>query len=59
MLEVKYDLQQSVMSVMQNIEKRYGSDLSYMRLVLKDNKGSTIANLDEPERTLGKLVEMM
>jgi len=48
MLEVKFDLQQSVLSVMQNIEKRYGSDLSYMRLVLKDNKGSTVVNMDDP-----------
>lgn len=53
MLEVKFDLQQTIHSVMQNVEKRYGSDITFMRLVLKDNKGSTIANLDDPQRTLG------
>jgi tubulin-folding cofactor B len=49
---VRYDLHQSILSIKENIEKRYGSDVKFMRLVLKDDKGKVISNIEEDNRTL-------
>jgi tubulin-folding cofactor B len=52
-LEAKYDLNQTIRSVKENIEKRYGTDIHFMKLVLRDSKGNTIAPLNDDNRTLG------
>ncbi len=50
--EVRYDVHQTVLSVKENIEKRYGSDVKFMKLVLKDEKGTVITSMEEENRTL-------
>lgn len=50
--EVRYDLQQTILSIKENIEKRYGSDVKFMRLVLKNDKGVVITSMEEDNRTL-------
>jgi tubulin-folding cofactor B len=45
-------LHQSILFIKENIEKRYGSDVKFMRLILKDEKGKVISNMDEDNRTL-------
>lgn len=52
-IEAKYDLGQTVMSVKENIECRFGSLVSSTQLALKDIKGQLIANLSEDMRQLG------
>jgi tubulin-folding cofactor B len=49
---MRYDLHQSILSVKENIERRYGSDVKFMQLILKDEKGMLISNLEEDHRTL-------
>lgn len=44
--EVRYDPQQTVLSVKENIEKRYGSELKFMKLILKDEKGNVLVSMD-------------
>jgi hypothetical protein len=53
-LEAYYDLGQTVLSVKENIEKRYGSLASMMKLTLKDAQGMIICNLDDESKTLGE-----
>ena len=50
--EVRYDPYQSILSIKENIEKRYGSDVKFMRLILKDDKGKVVSNMEEDNRTL-------
>lgn len=50
--EVRYDPYQSILSIKENIEKRYGSDVKFMKLLLKDNKGKVISSMEEDNRTL-------
>ena len=51
-LEAYYDINQTILSVKENIEKRYGSLASMMKLVLKDDKGMVITNMDDESKTL-------
>lgn len=52
-LEAKYDLNQTILAVKQNVEKRYGTDINFMKLVLKDKNNGFVADLDNPSATLG------
>lgn len=44
-LEARYDTNQTILAVKENIEARYGSVVPYMRLQLKDVKNKLIAEL--------------
>lgn len=44
-IEARYDLNQIILSVKENIELRFGSEVGYLRLQLKDVKGVLIADL--------------
>ncbi len=52
-IEARYDLNQTILAVKQNIQARYGSVLSFIRLQLKDTKNNLIAELEEDFKTLG------
>lgn len=52
-IEARFDLHQTVLAVKENIEARYGSLVSFMKLQLKDVKNNLIANLEEDNKTLG------
>jgi tubulin-folding cofactor B len=52
-LEARFDLNQTVLAVKENIEARYGSVVPYMKLQLKDSKNNLIADLQEDGLTLG------
>ena len=51
-LEANYDLYQSVLSLKENVEKRYGSIASMMKLVLKDDQGKLVASMDDDSKNL-------
>lgn len=53
-IEARFDLNQTVLAVKENIEGRYGSVVSFMRLQLKDAKNNLIAELDQDFKTLGQ-----
>ena len=42
-LEARYDLNQTILAVKENIEMRYGSLVPFIRLQLKDTKNNLIA----------------
>ncbi len=52
-IEARFDLTQTVLSVKENVEMRFGSVAAFTRLQLKDAKGAVIADLAEDMRTLG------
>lgn len=52
-LEAYYDLGQTILSVKENVEKRYGSLASMMKLSLKDDKGFPVCNMEDESKTLG------
>jgi hypothetical protein len=52
-LEARYDLNQTILAVKENIETRYGSIVPFIRLQLKDVKGNLVAEMDDDLRTLG------
>lgn len=52
-IEARFDLNQTVLSVKENVEMRFGSVAAYTRLQLKDPKGAVLADLAEDMRTLG------
>jgi tubulin-specific chaperone B len=52
-IEARFDLTQTVLSVKENVEMRFGSVAAFTRLQLKDTKGAVIADLAEDMRTLG------
>jgi hypothetical protein len=52
-LEARYDLNQTILSVKENIEARYGSVVPLTKLQLKDYKGNLIAEMNDDMRTLG------
>jgi hypothetical protein len=52
-IEARYDLNQTILAIKENIEARYGSLVPYMRLQLKDQKGNLVADLDDDQRPLG------
>ena len=52
-LEARYDLNQTILAIKENIENRYGSLVPFIRLQLKDVKGKLIAEMNEDHRTLG------
>jgi tubulin-specific chaperone B len=52
-IEARYDLNQTVLSVKENIEMRFGSVAAYTRLQLKDPKGVLLAEMNDDMRTLG------
>ncbi|XP_031472880.1 tubulin-folding cofactor B [Nymphaea colorata] len=52
-IEARYDLNQTVLSVKENIEMRFGSVAAYTKLQLKDPKGALIAEMNDDMRTLG------
>lgn len=52
-LEARYDLNQTILSVKENIEARYGSVVALTKLQLKDYKGNLIAEMNDDMRTLG------
>ena len=51
-IEARYDLNQNVLSVKENIEQRFGSNVPYVHLQLKDTKGNLIASLNDDMKTL-------
>ena len=46
-IEAYYDLGQTILSVKENIEKRYGSLASMMKLTLKDAQGMIVCNMED------------
>jgi tubulin-specific chaperone B len=52
-IEARFDFNQTILSVKENIESRFGSVVSYTQLQLKDPKGNLVANLSEDMNTLG------
>jgi hypothetical protein len=52
-LEARYDLNQTILAVKENIEARYGSLVPFVKLQLKDVKGNLIAEMNDDMRTLG------
>ena len=52
-LEARFDLNQSILAVKENVEARYGSLVPYMKLQLKDAKNKHLADLDQDHLTLG------
>lgn len=52
-IEARYDLNQTILAVKENIETRYGSLVPFIRLQLKDVKGNLIAEMNDDLRTLG------
>ena len=52
-LEARYDLNQNILAVKENIETRYGSLVPFIRLQLKDVKGNLVAEMNDDLRTLG------
>lgn len=52
-IEARYDLHQTILAMKENIEMRYGSVVSYVRLQLKDIKGNLLADLDDDMKPLG------
>lgn len=52
-IEARFDLNQTVLAVKENIEGRYGSLIPYMKLQLKDCKNVLVADLNEDFKTLG------
>lgn len=53
-IQARFDLNQTILAVKQNIQARYGSVVSFMRLQLKDAKNNLIAELDQDFKTLGQ-----
>lgn len=52
MLEIRFDLLQSVLSLKENIAKRYGTAVENMELIVQDQQGNNKGNLDEDNATL-------
>jgi len=52
-IEARYDLNQTILAVKENIEMRYGSLVPFIRLQLKDTKGNLIAEMNDDLKTLG------
>ena len=52
-LEARFDLNQTVLAVKENVEARYGSIVPYMKLQLKNEKNELVAELDQDHLTLG------
>jgi tubulin-folding cofactor B len=50
--ELRLDPQSTILALKENIEKRYGSEAPYIRLVLKNKKGEAITPMDEDLRSL-------
>ena len=53
MPELKFSRSQSIASVKASLEKRIGTSVDSMQLILKDSSGSQICTLDSNESTLG------
>ena len=53
MIEARFDLNQNILSVKEKMESRYGSQVAYMQLNLKDHKGNLISEMKDDMRTLG------
>ena len=53
-LEARFDLNQTILAVKENVEARYGSIVPYMRLQLKDAKNKHVADLEDDHKTLGQ-----
>ena len=52
-IEARFDLNQTILSVKQNIECRYGSVTAFIQLQLKDTKGNVKAELNDDYKKLG------
>ena len=52
-IEARFDLHQTILSMKENIEGRFGSVVAYTQLQLKDYKGNLIAMLNEDMKPLG------
>lgn len=50
--ELRLDPQSTVLALKENIERRYGSELPYVKLLLKNKKGEAVTPMDEELRTL-------
>ena len=50
--ELKVDPSMTILALKESIERRYGSEPNYVRLVLKAKNGDVITNMDEEMRTL-------
>mgnify|MGYP003684128017 CR=1 FL=1 len=50
--ELKVDANQTILALKENIERRYGSEPNYVRLVLKTKKGEKVTDMNEDMRTL-------
>jgi tubulin-folding cofactor B len=52
-IEARFDLHQTVLSVKENIEMRFGSVVAYTRLQLKDTKGALLVEMNDDMKPLG------
>lgn len=50
--ELRLDPQSTVLALKENIERRYGSELPYVKLLLKNKKGEAVTPMEEELRTL-------
>ena len=50
--EIRFDLDMKICAVKEHIEKRYGTSVEYMELILQDTRGGNICNLANDDRPL-------
>lgn len=50
--ELKVDSQMTILALKENIERRYGSEPNYIKLVLKSKTGEIVTNMEEDMRSL-------
>ncbi|CAD8098468.1 unnamed protein product [Paramecium primaurelia] len=53
MIDIRFDLMQTIGSIKESIEKRYGSDPKFMQLQLKDKQGNFITYMNDDVKFLG------
>ena len=50
--ELKVDPSMTILALKENIERRYGSEPNYVKLVLKSKTGEIVTNMEEEMRSL-------
>jgi hypothetical protein len=50
--ELKVDPFMTVLALKENVERRYGSEPNYVKLVLKSKSGQVVTNMEEDMRSL-------
>lgn len=50
--ELKVDPQMTVLALKESVERRYGSEPNYIKLILKNKSGEIVTNMEEDMRSL-------